>query len=236
MLADKAKSINSMFNFLIFFIMGTFKKGILGSFSGKVGNVVGASWRGISYMRSLPSSMRNPRTEKQLSQRNKFSLIGKFLKTILPVIRVGFKHIASAKNSAYSTAMSYNMQNALKGVYPDLEVDFEKVAIAQGGLYPANNVEAACDAGKLQFSWDETLQNDTSSEDRIMVAAYNPIKEEAAYDLSLGTRADGSGLLDLPATWVGDEVETFVAFASEDGSQVSDTVYTGKIAIVAAQP
>lgn len=213
--------------------MGTFKKGILGSFSGKVGNIVGASWRGIAYMRSLPSSMRNPRTEKQLSQRNKFSLIGKFLKTILPVIRVGFKHIATANNSAYSAAMSYNMQNALKGVYPDLEVDFQKVSIAQGGLYPANNVVAICNAGTLQFTWDETLQNNTSTEDRIMALAYNPGKAEAAYNLNMGTRADGSGVLDLPATWVGDEVESFVAFTSEDGSQVSDTVYTGKIAIVA---
>ena len=31
--------------------MGTIKKGILGGFSGKVGTVVGASWKGISYMR-----------------------------------------------------------------------------------------------------------------------------------------------------------------------------------------
>jgi len=33
--------------------MGTIKKGILGDFSGKVGTVVGASCRGISYMGSL---------------------------------------------------------------------------------------------------------------------------------------------------------------------------------------
>jgi hypothetical protein len=30
--------------------MGTIKKGILGGFSGKVGTVVGASWKGISYI------------------------------------------------------------------------------------------------------------------------------------------------------------------------------------------
>ena len=31
--------------------MGTIKQGILGGFSGKVGTVVGSSWKGISYMR-----------------------------------------------------------------------------------------------------------------------------------------------------------------------------------------
>jgi len=34
-----------------FKIMGSFRKGIQGGFSGKVGNVVGAHWRGIDYMR-----------------------------------------------------------------------------------------------------------------------------------------------------------------------------------------
>ena len=34
--------------------MGTYNKGILGPFSGKVGTVVGASWRGKDVMRSLP--------------------------------------------------------------------------------------------------------------------------------------------------------------------------------------
>ena len=34
--------------------MATFEKGILGGFSGKVGNVVGSRWRGKNIMRSLP--------------------------------------------------------------------------------------------------------------------------------------------------------------------------------------
>ena len=70
--------------------MGTIKKGILGGFSGKVGNVVGASWRGIEYIRSLPSSVRNPRTEAQVTQRTRIALIGKMMKSIVPIIRIGF--------------------------------------------------------------------------------------------------------------------------------------------------
>lgn len=212
--------------------MGTIKKGILGSFSGKVGNVVGASWRSIAYMRSLPTSMRNPRTEKQVTQRNKFALIGKFLKTIIPVIRVGFKNIAGATNSAYSAAMSHNIHHAVKGVYPDFEIDFQNVTIARGGLYPASNVTTVCESGKLKFTWDPSLLNNTSTEDRAMVVAYNASKEEAVYDLNVATRAEGNGLLEVPRTWDGDAVETFVAFTSEDGAQVSDTVYTGQIEIV----
>ncbi len=173
--------------------MGTFKKGIMGSFSGTVGNVVGATWRSISYMRSLPANMRNPRTEKQVTQRNRFSLIGKFLKSILPVISVGFRHIAGASNSAFGAAMSYNIQNAVKGVYPDFEIDFQNVSIAMGDLYPAYNVAVVCEAGKLNFSWDAALLNNTTTEDRVMVVAYNPAKGQSAYDHNLATRAAGNG-------------------------------------------
>jgi hypothetical protein len=38
--------------------MGTHKKGILGNFSGKVGTVVGSTWRGIWVMRGLTDAKR----------------------------------------------------------------------------------------------------------------------------------------------------------------------------------
>ena len=55
--------------------MGTIKQGILGGFSGKVGTVVGSSWKGISYMRGRAQSVRNPRTEGQMEQRSKFAQV-----------------------------------------------------------------------------------------------------------------------------------------------------------------
>ncbi len=48
--------------------MGKIKQGILGGFSGKVGTVIGGNWKGISYMRSIPQSIKNPRTDGQVSQ------------------------------------------------------------------------------------------------------------------------------------------------------------------------
>jgi len=55
--------------------MGHIRKGILGGFSGKVGTVVGASWKTTSYMRSLPKKGNNPRTLAQRRQRSKFALV-----------------------------------------------------------------------------------------------------------------------------------------------------------------
>ena len=52
--------------------MGKIKQGILGGFRGTVGTVVGSSWNGIAYMKGKPQSVRNPRTEDQMQQRNFF--------------------------------------------------------------------------------------------------------------------------------------------------------------------
>lgn len=42
--------------------MGKIKKGVFGEFTGKVGNLVGCTWKGIPYMRTRPANMTNPRT------------------------------------------------------------------------------------------------------------------------------------------------------------------------------
>ena len=52
--------------------MGKIKQGILGGFRGTVGTVVGSSWNGIAYMKGKPQSVRNPRTDAQLQQREFF--------------------------------------------------------------------------------------------------------------------------------------------------------------------
>ena len=52
--------------------MGKIKQGILGGFRGKVGTVIGASWNGISYMRGLAQSVKNPKTAGQQTQRGFF--------------------------------------------------------------------------------------------------------------------------------------------------------------------
>lgn len=55
--------------------MGKIKSGILGGFNGKVGSVIGASWKGISYMRGIAQSIKNPKTDAQVVQRNFFTEI-----------------------------------------------------------------------------------------------------------------------------------------------------------------
>jgi hypothetical protein len=66
--------------------MGTIKQGILGGFSGKVGKVIGGTWKGIDYMRGIPSSVSNPQTEGQVTQRNKFGACIALAKSVIDSI------------------------------------------------------------------------------------------------------------------------------------------------------
>ena len=55
--------------------MGTFEKGFLGGFSGKVGTAVGSSWKSLSVLRSRPPRKRRGQpTEPQLERQAKFGI------------------------------------------------------------------------------------------------------------------------------------------------------------------
>ena len=102
--------------------MGRIRKGILGGFSGKVGTVVGSSWKGIAYMRSLPLKVKNPRTQPQRMQRSKFALSLSLLQPMTAFLRTGWK-LYAYKKSPFNAAMSYTINNAIIGIYPNYEID-----------------------------------------------------------------------------------------------------------------
>lgn len=214
--------------------MGTIKKGIMGGFSGKVGNIVGASWKGIAYIRSLPANVHNPRTEKQVTQRSKFSLIGSLLKELNPIIRVGFHSLAGPGRTAFSMAMTHNIDHAVTGVYPDFSVDWPNLLIATGDLFPVNSASATCVAGSLDFSWDKTMANNAKPTDRVMLVACNASRGKVVYNMDAAARADTTASIPLPPFWDGEQVECYLVFVSEDGSMVADSFYAGSVTATAA--
>lgn len=127
--------------------MGTIKQGILGGFSGKVGTVIGSSWKGISYMRGRAQSVKNPRTEGQVEQRSKFALTLDFLKPITAYVRTGYKTYAS-KQTAFNAAMSYIVKNAVSGAFPNYALDFSRVLVSRGSLTQPSSPNVSMSASR----------------------------------------------------------------------------------------
>ena len=208
--------------------MGTIKQGILGGFSGKVGTVVGGSWRGIPYMRSLPSSFRNPRTVGQVTQRTRFLVTLEFLKTINLFIRVGYKAYA-IKQSAYNAAMSYIVNNAVTGTFPDFEIDYPNVLVSRGSLKQAEGGSATAGSESITFAWtDNSGVSNALDSDKAMPLVFNSSKGEAVFNTAAADRSAETADLPIPAGWSGDTVEVYLGFISNDGALVANSVYLGQ--------
>ncbi len=207
--------------------MGKISQGILGGLSGKVGNIIGGSWKGIDYIRIKPTSVANPRTEGQVNQRNKFSATIEFLKPNKDFINVGYKSFA-IKKTAFNAAMSNVLNNAITGVAPDFSVNYSAALLSKGSLSGALNPSTdLTTVGQITFSWDDnSTESNANATDKAMLLVYNPSKKESTYILAGSERTASSEIVLIPNTYSGDTVELFMAFVAVDG-KVSNSVYLG---------
>ena len=212
--------------------MGTIKKGILGGFSGKVGNVVGGSWKGIDYMRSLAASVSNPMTEPQLAQRQKFSLTMGFLQPLTEFVKTGFKNYA-VKKTGINAAMGYNIRNAITGAYPNFAIDYPNALVSRGSLPAALNQAAASTvAGTVVFTWDDNSdESGASALDKSLLVVYNPVKHQAVTVNQLAERADGTQTVTVPASFSGDLVQTYIGFINVKGDEVASSRFAGAVTV-----
>lgn len=203
--------------------MATILNGILGGFSGTVGTVIGASWNGIEYMRSRASHITQPNTPAQLEQRARFGLAGKFLRPLIPFLRVSYKELA-VKKSAYNAAMAHTLENAVSGLYPDFAIDYTKVLVSQGNLLGVENAAAvSTTANTIDFSWDDN-SSDFGGEatDKVVLVAYSPMLKKFATAIGPGTRLTESQTMTLPTIFTGQQVQTYIGFCNAGMSEFSN--------------
>ena len=216
--------------------MGTIKQGILGGFSGKVGTVIGSSWKGISYMRGQAQHVKNPRSAGQVNQRSKFNLVLNFLQPNVPYIRIGYKSQA-AKQTEFNAAFSYHIKNAVTGSYPNYAMDYTKVVVSKGSLTQVTDgaVNWTAAQSKLTFSWtDNSGVGNALATDKAMPFIYNKTKNETIYNTAGATRTTHTQSLTVPNDWEGDKVEVYLGMVSEDGKEVADSIYLGEVTLTPA--
>ncbi|MFC3199714.1 DUF6266 family protein [Parapedobacter deserti] len=220
--------------------MGRFNRGIHGGFSGKVGNVVGAHWRGIDYMRSLPRVNKGrPVTEEQLIHRVRFAAAVAFAKPISYVFNVGYGKLAKQKLTGYNLAVRQIYNEAIIGEHPDVSVDPALVRISAGDLVrPLNPAAEALPGQVLRVSWRDSTQERRNMDhsDLAIVVAYSPVKAEYQYDIGSAKRLDEELLLELPNYFAGDEVHVYLGMVSKTGGIACNSLYLGTVAVATGEP
>ena len=219
--------------------MGKIKQGVFGGVLGKIGNLVGATWRGISYMRIKPLSVQNPRTLKQLTQRLKFLTAVKFLRPFRELLKIGYKAFA-IRMTSMNAALSFVLRNAIEGEYPDFGIDFAAVKVTRGTLRPATS--ASCDslaANVVMVEWED--QSDlqfADPNDQPMVVVYCPELDDTQYRIGGSSRKDCIATIELPAIYSGNTVHVWLSFVTlatlvsgSASSSISDSVYAGSVEV-----
>ncbi len=210
--------------------MGILRNGILGGISGRVGNLVSYRILDKEVIR-IRGKNKTPPSEKQLMNRHDMAVVNAFLRPGQEFVKVGFA-LAAKKDKMYphNKAVSHHKKYALKGSYPNREIDFSQVRLSQGNLAALQNLDIELKPAGLYISWVKT--NDfgwESRSDQVMVLIYFPelSSPQAHYNLNAAKRADGECLLTLPPTLCSCAMEVYVSMISENRKKISDSQYLG---------
>ena len=157
--------------------MGTIKQGILGGFNGKVGTVIGSSWKGITYMRGQSQHVKNPRTAGQIYSRTAFKAVSAALSPIASTLRLTFAKSAG-KMSAFNKAVSENYKKAIVDLDGTPVVDYSKLILSKGTLHPFDylNIDDMSENGRYYLS---VINSDNSQVDYegLIFFIYDPIED-----------------------------------------------------------
>ncbi len=209
--------------------MATLSKGILGGFSGKVGPVVGANWRGMDVIRSRPKSSKRTPSERQLEQQLKFKLAISFLQPIKSIQSLYFG-MGSGVKSRVNMAVSYTISTAIQMVAGLPELIYNKVLITRGELTSFQNaVLTTQPGGVLHLEWeDNSTQGDAAPTDQVSIVCYcAELKNWEIYE-GIVMRSDLMADVTLPAYCLGKTMEVYAFLNNEKQTAASTSLYLGQ--------
>lgn len=208
--------------------MGIARNGPNGMYSGKIGNTVYYTLNGQQVSRAIGYTEKPP-SETQLAAQLKTKTCNEFLSRLKAFVKVGFEAEAQGTTSNwFNIAVKYNRSIITKGIYPNIEIDYEKVVLSAGKLKPAENWQVTETPTGLRYSWDTHPRMAwPESSDQVMMLAYFPAVQKVVYTLFGNNRLSGNDTLEIPQSLQGKYMETYLSFVAADRKQLANSVYTG---------
>lgn len=208
---------------------------ITGRTKGKFSTAVFSKQFGKNTMRSKALTVRNPNTTAQKEQRSMFSTALEFARTVLGAVRIGYAKFAVGM-SPYNAFMSHLIKDCIDGAFPDFEIDYTAVKVAQGSLEGIVGVSATAVANnKIRIDWqDNTGQGNSSDTDELCICIVNNItgdvtqyQTNASRETETFTTTDACGV-------AGNDVVVYAFFVSMINGTTCDSVYLGKKTLILA--
>ncbi|WP_282038288.1 DUF6266 family protein [Saccharicrinis aurantiacus] len=193
--------------------------------SGKLGNVVTYQMYGKSYVRSLPGSYKDAKSEKQLAQRQKMQLVNGFLSPFKEILRLTFKEEALGR-SAYMAAKSYNMRNAIVGEYPEQKIDYTLALVSKGIVPLPAEASITRTADGLLFKWSDEVTGNGS--DTLLLIA-NQRGQYATISKMTGIERKEKSYLWKESTLNNSNTDIWIVFRDYKERGFSDSLWLGQI-------
>lgn len=213
--------------------MGITKLGVFGDVSGKVGNLVGSTWRSVAYFRGVASKVNDANTEEQQVQRAIFKSVVRFVKPMKAFLKVAYKN-SERKLTPFNSATRTIFKECLIKNEDGAQIDYSKVLVSKGGMPVLNDISATCSAGKVSLTWvDGSNVNDSqvNAEDNVISLVYNIDKGQAEFTTKKFKRSDLSGDIILPASWKGDNIVVYAGTKDKKSKDASNSVFLGEFVL-----
>lgn len=211
--------------------MATYTDGINGNFKGKVGTVIGSSWKGKPYMKSLHSPRTIPPHKEEQRNRNKFGMAHRWLKPeeVKDFVRAGFKGY-SPTVEGFLAAKSCLLKNSFTSDGEEMIIDPALAQVSYGNLpLPANICAVKIAPDEVQITWDALGKNTEGACDQLMILAYDIENGEATSNITGQFRYVGTDTLEIPPAKPERTYHIYAAFVAADRSCQSASVYLGTV-------
>jgi len=214
--------------------MGILKNGITGDFIGRAGNLVGYMLNGQNVIRTIGTSNK-PKTEAQLNNLMQMEVINDFFYRMDGFLQKSFgPSCLGTVHNYQNLSIHYNKPHALKGYYPNVEIDYSKIVFSVGNLpQPVGAKLEWVDEG-LKFIWDADAHTSfPECRDQVMMLVYftdkDQNKRDVIYETSGAKRFKGFDILPVPSFYRDRSMEAYMTFIAEDRSDLSNSLYIGSL-------
>lgn len=203
-----------------------------GLMKGRINNLSFYIRSGEQIVRASSNSYHHDRkSPKQLTHRQKITLMTEFLSPVKDFLKTSFKSVEKGK--AYSQASSHLMKNAFTIVDGTPVLDPQKVLVCQGFLSPPENASVHVDGGNIVFTWTDNSGQACANADDQLVFLLHKGNHNSRSSLELShtaSRKDGVFSPVFDRMIYGD-FHVYMAFRTFDDTDISNSVYVGMISV-----
>lgn len=206
--------------------------GIDSDLIGRLGKHVGRRVKGKNVIGMRPGRGKRIMSQGVKEQQRKFSLLSKWFKMVMPILRIGFRQ-SQSRMTVLNAAIAYHLKHALvsnldmgNGLM-EYVLDLSRVRLSIGKWRPPETAQVSrIEDDAIGYSWSDSIgEYQANLEDEISLVVYNETKRQFVFKIAAAKRADRGYVLELPADWHMSNLHHWLLARSADQTQVSNSVY-----------